>query len=142
MHQGQTVRTPEIRAKFLGLLREIGNVTQAAAGTGIGRASVYEWRDDDPAFARDWAAAPRLGAEGLEDEARRRAFQGSDLLMMFLLKGAMPDRYRERSTIDVNQSVTVDLRKLPREELVRRLDELRREQDAERLMIEGSAVHD
>jgi hypothetical protein len=50
------------------------------------------------------------------------------LLLMFLLKGAMPDRYRERSTIDVNQSVTIDLRKLPREELLRRLEQLRLEQ--------------
>jgi hypothetical protein len=138
----QTIRTPETRAKFLSLLSEIGNVTQAAAGTGIGRASVYEWRDDDAAFARDWDQARRLGAEGLEDIARARAAAGSDLLLMFLLKGAMPDRYRERSTIDVNQSVTIDLKRLPREELLRRLDELRREQDAEPLMIEGSTVHD
>jgi hypothetical protein len=69
MHQGPTIRTPEIRAKFLGLLREIGNVTQAAFGAGIGRVSVYDWRRDDPGFARDWDEAVRLGGEGLEDEA-------------------------------------------------------------------------
>jgi hypothetical protein len=140
---GQTVQTAEIREKFLGLLREIGNVTHAAAGAGIGCASVYEWRYDDPAFARDWDAAVRLGGEGLEDIARERARNGSDLLMIFLLKGIFPEKYRDRVTIDLNQQVTVqDLRKLPREELLRRLDELRREQDTERLMIEGSAVHD
>jgi hypothetical protein len=41
---------------------------------------------------------------------------------------SIPRAYRERSTVDVNQSVMLDLRRLPREELVRRLEELRQEQ--------------
>ncbi len=32
----------------------------------------------------------------MEAEARRRAFAGSDTLLIFLLKGARPDKYRER----------------------------------------------
>ena len=82
-----------------------------------------------------------LGVEGLEDEARRRAFGGSDLLMMFMLKAARPDRYRDRSTVDINQTVTHDLGRVPMDELRKRLAQLRAEQDAHqaRLTIDGTA---
>lgn len=82
-----------------------------------------------------------LGVEALEDEARRRAFGGSDLLMMFMLKSAKPDRYRDRSTVDVNQTITHDLRRVPMDELRKRLQQLREEQDARQpLTIEGNVV--
>lgn len=107
------------RDAFLGALRECGNVTEAAAAAGIGRSTVYEWRDADEVFAADWKAAVALGIEGLEDEARRRAYRGydkpvyqqgvcvgyvreySDTLMTLLLKGGKPEVYRERVSAEL-----------------------------------------
>ena len=80
-----------------------------------GRASAYEWRDDDPKFAQEWKKAIEVGADLLEEEALRRAVQGvqrpvyqggrlvgnvreySDTLLIFLLKGAKPQKYAERT---------------------------------------------
>jgi len=90
-----TKGTPK-KGKFLSLLADLGNVTLAAQGAGVGRRTVYTWRTKDPDFADRWEEAAEIGAESLEDEARRRAMEGSDLLLIFLLKGAMPHRYRDR----------------------------------------------
>lgn len=79
--------------------------------------SAYNWRDNDPNFAADWDRAKELGLEALEDEATRRAFDGvdkavvyqgeitttvkeySDTLLIFLLKGGKPQKYRDRTEL-------------------------------------------
>jgi hypothetical protein len=126
---GRTVRTPAIRAKFLELLGESGNVAATCAALGLHRPVIYAWRHADPAFARDWDNALQLGSEAIEDEARRRAMAGSDYLLVFLLKGLKPEKYKQNSSVDLNQNVSYHLRNLPIDELRRRLDQLRREQD-------------
>jgi hypothetical protein len=133
----RTIRTPQNRERFLEAVRNTGNVTQACDAIGLTRSAVYTWRDEDPSFADAWEAAHALGIEAMEDEARRRAFAGSDLLMIFMLKGAKPDKYRDRSTVDLNQTVTHDLRRVPMDELRKRLAQLRAEQDGRQLTIEG-----
>lgn len=87
---------PAWRERFLVLLSEYGNVTIAAQGAGINRLTAYRHRHADPQFARQWEGALELGTDGLEDEARRRAANGSDVLLIFLLKGLRPEKYRER----------------------------------------------
>jgi hypothetical protein len=124
----RTIRTEENRQRFIEGLNENGNVTQVCRALDLHRPAIYAWKKDDPSFAREWEDALALGVEGLEDEARRRAIQGSDLLLIFLLKGAKPEKYAYRSQVDVNNNITVDFKKLPREELIRRLEQLRLEQ--------------
>lgn len=137
----RTIRTTDNRERFLELLRKSGNVSASCDTAELARTAVYAWRDADPDFAAAWDDAMSLGVEALEDEARRRAFGGSDLLMMFMLKSAKPDRYRDRSTVDVNQTITHDLRRVPMDELRKRLQQLREEQDARQpLTIEGNVV--
>jgi hypothetical protein len=120
------VRTSRVQVKkaaeFLQVLRETGgNVSRACAAIRLTRTRVYEWRAADPVFAQEWDEAVELGTDELEEEARRRAFSGvdepvfyqgeecgavrkySDTLLIFLLKGRRPDKYRERVTIDVNK---------------------------------------
>lgn len=110
----QTIRTPEKRAEFLSALAELGNVKEACVKAGIARNSAYLWRSSDVEFGADWDKHLAVGAETLEDEAIRRARDGwdepvwhqgsmcgtvrkySDTLLIFLLKGAKPDKYRER----------------------------------------------
>jgi hypothetical protein len=118
----RTERTAKKRAAFLSSLIETGgNVSRACEFAGIARQRVYEWRGDDIEFARAWDEAVEAGTDELEEEARRRAFNGvdepvfyqgeecgtirkySDTLLIFLLKGRKPDKYRDRVTIDVNK---------------------------------------
>jgi hypothetical protein len=42
----------------------------------------------------------------LEAEARRRALGSSDALLVFLLKSERPEKYREKTTVDVRIEAT------------------------------------
>lgn len=109
--------------KFLAALCVYGNVTRAAEVAGLDRTSLYNKRKVDPAFSAAWDEAEALGVAALEDEARRRAYEGweepvwhkgkecgtvrkfSDTLLIVLLKAHMPERYRENIKIDLNSRV-------------------------------------
>lgn len=102
------------REKFLHTLSRGLSVTAACEAAKIGRSTVYQWRDTDPEFAAAWVEALESGTDLLEDEARRRAYAGtdrpvfyegkqcgaireySDTLMCLLLKARRPTVYRER----------------------------------------------
>lgn len=108
---------------FLASFAEYGNISQACEAAKVGRTSYYEWMAEDPEFAAARDAAEESAAEKLEREARRRATEGlrrkkftskgepvidpetgqqyeeydySDTLLIFLLKGAAPERYADR----------------------------------------------
>lgn len=124
MTSARTNRTPKKRAAFLSELAERGNVSDAARAAGVARTTVYEWREVDPAFAASWDAALDEAADTMEREAWRRAVEGvekpvfgslgqglgsgevgrvqeySDTLLIFLLKGAKPEKYRERAQVE------------------------------------------
>jgi hypothetical protein len=117
------------RDTFLRVLAECGHVSASAEAAGIGRAALYKWRQDDPNFAAAWEEALVVGADALEDEAKRRAMDGSDALLIFLLKGLKADRFGQKSQIDITNNLQMDLRKMPIEELYKRLDYLRAQQD-------------
>lgn len=57
---------------------------------GISKSHAYELRQRDEDFALRWADAIEEGTERLEEEARRRAMDGSDTLLIFLLKARRP----------------------------------------------------
>lgn len=103
-----------------------GNVSRACQAVDIDRTTPYTWRDEDEEFASAWEKAKQWGAEALEDEARRRAYEGtdkpvfylggqvgtireySDTLAIFLLKGAMPEKYRDNTKIEHSGSLTLE----------------------------------
>lgn len=100
-------QTIEKKAEFLEHLRTTCNVGKSALAVDIGRSTVYQWRHEDPKFATDIDQAKRDAVEALEDEAHRRAFDGtlkitkhgtymeySDTLAIFLLKAHDP-KYKE-----------------------------------------------
>lgn len=102
--------------RFLDALSQTASVTRACEVASLPRRTVYNWRARDPAFAGAWEAALDLGTDALEDEAVRRAMQGterpvyqgktlvghirdySDTLLIFMLKARRPEKYRERFT--------------------------------------------
>ena len=115
-------RTPEKASAFCAALAETCNIGKACAAVGMGRRTAYDWRAADASFAAAWDAALKIGITALEDEAHRRAFEGtdkpivhlgkvtghmkeySDTLAIFLLKAHAPEKYRERAQVDVTNS--------------------------------------
>jgi hypothetical protein len=114
------------RAAFLAALAETANVSRACLVARLPRRTAYDARAADPAFAAAWDAAVELGTDALEDEAVRRAHEGtvkpvfykgaecggireySDTLLIFMLKARRPERYRERSALDLNATIHRD----------------------------------
>ena len=107
---------PKKRA-FLAAYRETGNVRLACTAAQIGRSSHYRWLNDAD-YAEEFEQAKKDAVDVLEAEARRRAVEGweepvgwykgqaggtvrrySDTLLIFLLKGAAPQKYREREAV-------------------------------------------
>ena len=113
-------RTPEKDWKpaFLKELCQCGNVSLSANKAKVGRRTVYQARESDPAFAEAWEEAIEISTEYLEGEARRRAYNGvlepvfhigkkvgtvrkySDTLLIFLLKAHKPKKYRDRHSVE------------------------------------------
>jgi hypothetical protein len=109
----RTIRTLKKRKKFLQAMSAGASVAAAALAAGMSRRAAYEWREAEPDFAADWDVAQEQGTDALEDEARRRAAEGtdepvfyqgkacgairkySDTLLIFLLKARRPEKFRE-----------------------------------------------
>jgi hypothetical protein len=111
---------------FLAAYSLCGNITRAAELAEVSRGSHYLWMNEDETYQLCFADADQEAIERLEAEARRRAVQGvskpvfyqgmecgvvqeySDTLLMFLLKGAKPQKYRDNVAVDANISVTFE----------------------------------
>jgi len=115
----------------LAVYRIGGNVTLAANKAGVDRRTIARLRLADPTFEEAWEEAREESADLLEIEARRRALEGWDepvfgsggpgkgteevgvvrkydtTLLIFLLKGERPEKYRER--FDQKISGSLDL---------------------------------
>lgn len=81
---------------FLAALANCGVVRAACTAANITSGYVYQVRLKDPKFAAAWEQALEDAADSLEAEAVKRARAGSDTLLIFLLKAARPEKYRER----------------------------------------------
>jgi hypothetical protein len=88
-----THRRPDWRPAFLRVIAETNNVKVAARAAGVDRATPYVRAARDPKFASAWARAREIAVDLLEGEAFRRAFGGSDALLMYMLRSWRPERY-------------------------------------------------
>lgn len=112
------------KTPFLAELAECGSVKAACRKAGVDRSHAYDTRQKDADFAGAWDIAKIEGGETLEDEARRRAVDGtdkpvfhqgvqcgtireySDSLLAILLKANNPAKFREPKndiTVNVNE---------------------------------------
>ena len=112
-------QTRQLKKEFLEDFAQTGNVSESARNVGVVRQTVYLWKDRDKKFLEAYEQAEIEATERLEQEARRRGAEGydepvfgmigggmageigtirkySDTLLIFLLKGRAPDKYRER----------------------------------------------
>jgi hypothetical protein len=93
----RTKRTDKRRTRLLAAIAAGKSVTAAADAAGICRRSVYDWRDSDPAFARDMDAAYQAGTDRLYDAAMERALlPDHDGLLIYLLKQRDPWRFGQK----------------------------------------------
>lgn len=117
----------ERKRAFLAAFSECGNLTKAGRLAQVDRRMHYVWMKD-PEYAEAFREAEEVAIENLEAEARRRAVEGlrkkkfnskgepiidpetgeqytehdySDTLLIFLLKGARPEKYREYRNISL-----------------------------------------
>jgi hypothetical protein len=116
-------KKPQARGKwqpaFLTALAATGNVTEAAKLAGVSRMTAWRHKTSDTDFAERFAEAEQQAMDLLEKEAWRRATEGvdepvfykgekcgtikrySDNVLMFLLRGGRPEKYRERFILPV-----------------------------------------
>ena len=89
---------PKKRA-FLAAYEKTCNISEAAKASKLTRQAHYKWLREDEDYARIFEESKEIAAQVLEDTAVERAKKGSDVLLIFLLKGARPEKYRERHEI-------------------------------------------
>ena len=108
------------RERFLEALAAGWSVTHAAELAGFARQRFYQLRDEDEAFAEAWKEAWDQGTDRLEDELKRRAYDGydestydgQDVLirrvhrydntgLVKLLAARRPEKFRESATVEV-----------------------------------------
>ena len=105
----QQPKDPRGRRKVFAALRAGKSIAAAARAAGIGRRTAYDWRDRDAAFAARWDEAWEIGTDCLEDLALKGAEEGSERLLLALLKARRPDRY-QRMVVEHEGSLEVLLR--------------------------------
>ena len=116
----------ESRDLFIKHLKQTCNVSASAVAAGLSRSAIYYTRERDEEFAEEWDSAIGEAIDMLESEARRRAVDGfeepvyykgvqvgavrkySDRMLELLLKGHLPEKYKDRvqHSGDVKVNVT------------------------------------
>ena len=98
---------------FLAAYVRSGNISRASRAARVNLCMHYYWKKTDPRYAAAFEEAKEMAAQHLEDEAVRRALGGSDVLLIFLLKGFMPEKYKDRHVVEHQGAVEL-LHKLAR----------------------------
>jgi hypothetical protein len=100
--RGRTVRTAKKKRALLEIIASGRSVTAAARLAGMSRQAVYDWKQDDPIFARDLKEAYEEGTDRFADALLERALLPEhDALAIFLLKQRDPERFN-RKMVDVH----------------------------------------
>ena len=92
---------------FLALVADLATTDKAAAESlGLSRYAPIEWKRD-PAFKARYLEAKKISVDKLIKEAERRAINGSDKLLEFLLCNYAPDKFQRQQKVE--HSGTVDI---------------------------------
>lgn len=78
-----------------------GSVAKACAAAGVTYGTWYRWKKEDREFRRTYDRCLEEIAGDLEVVGLERARDSSDPLLMFFLKAAKPEKYRDRQIIEV-----------------------------------------
>lgn len=115
-------RNKNWKPDFIKALIRFGNVAYACRKVNIAMSTAYDHREKDEQFGQAWTEALEHATATLEREAWRRAVKGnekpiyqqgiqvgsvreySDTLLIFLLKGYAPHKYKDRA--EIQQTIT------------------------------------
>ncbi len=117
------------RQCFLSTLSRTGNTSQACQTSGLTRRQVMTLRERDRAFDRAYDDAMNDAADLLEAEAWRRALEGteqpvlkggqavvvrrySDPLLMMLLRGCRPEKFRMHGRMSMPADPMIGIREI------------------------------
>jgi hypothetical protein len=117
------IHNPKKRS-WLTAIALCGRMREAERLTGVDRRFHYLWRDKDPEYMPAFEHARSIACDEAEDEIFRRGISGidhplsfkgkltgdvikqySDLLAIFWMKGARPEKYREDARLQINVNV-------------------------------------
>lgn len=94
-HSKPHARASAWKPRFLRAFANTGIIRAACEAAGIERHTATKARKVDPEFAAAWDACYEDAADALEAIALQRARTVSDTLLIFLLKGFRPEKYRD-----------------------------------------------
>ena len=115
------------KAAFLEEYSKTGNVAHSCRIASVDRKSIYNWKEKDPEFLALFSEAHECALDALEFEARRRAVEGvlepvfykgeecghirrfSDTLLIFLMKGENPGKYRDNIAVSGSDGGPVEV---------------------------------
>ena len=85
---------------FLVYYSKCGVIGEACRLTPCSRTSVWNWENEDAVFASAKRVAYQNAIDSAETYAWNRALSGkSDTLLIFLMKGARPEKYNDRMVL-------------------------------------------
>ena len=105
----------EAREKFLDSMRAGNTVRESVRRAGVGRATLFRWRDTMDQFGKDWAAAVKEGDEAILQEIHNRAVVGDDV-NVYNREGVLIDTIKKKS--DILLIVYAKIRGIFRENMV------------------------
>ena len=86
----------------------VGRVDKACKIAGMSRETHYQKLRNEEAYRAAFAEADHRFRDVIEAELVRRAIEcESDTLLMFIARGAMPDKYRDRASVDVSGTINL-----------------------------------
>lgn len=84
---------------FLEYFSKCGIIAKTCELAAIKPSSHYYWIENDDEYKKAFEIANDIATDVLEAEATRRAMNGSDVLLIFLLKARKPHIFREQKVV-------------------------------------------
>jgi hypothetical protein len=102
--------------KFVNYLEESGNITTSAKLSKISKRTVYYYKENDEDFRLEWESAMERWSDKMEGEAFalinhqfvEKDYKSNPALLIFLLKGAKPNKYQEHVQQDTTAMKLID----------------------------------
>lgn len=104
-------RMAGVKEKVLIGLRRGWSPSGAARFAGVSRRQMSTWRDEDLMFNAACIDAQEEGLDGLEDIATARAKRKSDVLMMFMLNGGRPEKFKRKMEVEMPKALEVHVKR-------------------------------
>jgi len=130
------------QAAFLAAYSKMANISYAAKAANIERTTHYLWMRQDKDYVKKFERAFEDACDLLEAEATRRATEGveepvfyqgvqcgtirrySDTLLIFMLKAARPDKFKDRKELSGKDGGPIQLKVTYEEESDRSVESL------------------